>query len=203
MNVRPRILVLTLSFGSGHVRAAEAIAKELKQQAPGAEVSVVDALEVCRWWFRAIYAAPYWIMVRHFPWAWRWLFKSRVEKLHRRTAPEWLFRFGCDRLFEQISSAQHDAIVAVEVAACEMVTMARCNGLTDARIISVITDHEAEPAWVKREVDAYAVPDETVSEQLISWGAPRNKIHVTGIAVDDSFRLKRKPGSRQGTEHGA
>ena len=48
MNVEPRILVLTLSFGSGHLRASQTIAKELKHQAPGAQVAVIDALERCR-----------------------------------------------------------------------------------------------------------------------------------------------------------
>ena len=42
---RPHIMVLTLSFGSGHVRAAKTIADELLRQEPKAEVCVVDALE--------------------------------------------------------------------------------------------------------------------------------------------------------------
>jgi len=187
MNVQPRILVLTLSFGSGHVRASQTIAKELKRITPGAQVSVIDALEGCSWWFYAFYAAPYWMMVRHFPRAWRRLFETRVKNRHARTAPEWAFRIGCSQVFDAIKRTNPDAIVAVEVAACEMAAIAKREALTAARLVSVITDHEAEPIWVKREVDAYAVPDQTVGEQLIVWGAPRTKIEVTGIAVDASF----------------
>jgi processive 1,2-diacylglycerol beta-glucosyltransferase len=102
-------------------------------------------------------------------------------------------------VFDAITRINPDVIVAVEVAACEMGAIAKREGLTTARLISVITDHEAEPVWVKEEVDAYAVADETVSEQLILWGTPRNKIEVTGIAVDASFaaeaRLKTSPNS--------
>jgi processive 1,2-diacylglycerol beta-glucosyltransferase len=187
MNVEPRILVLTLSFGSGHVRAAQTIAKELKHLTPGAQISVIDALEDCHWWFYAFYAAPYWMMVRHFPGAWRRLFESRVKKRHSRTAPEWAFRVGCSQVFDAITRINPDVIVAVEVAACEMGAIAKREGLTRARLISVITDHEAEPVWVKEEVDAYAVADAAVGEQLILWGTPQNKIEITGIAVDASF----------------
>ena len=198
MNETPRILVLTLSFGSGHVRASQTIAKELKRLTPGAQVSVIDALERCRWWFYAFYAAPYWLMVRHFPRAWQRLFETRVKKRHSRTAPEWAFRLGCPQVFDAITRIKPDAIVAVEVAAGEMGAIAKRDGLTAARLISVITDHEAEPAWVKQEVDAYAVADETVREQLILWGVPRTRIEVTGIAVDASFvkaRLRSLPDS--------
>ncbi len=187
MNEKPRILVLTLSFGSGHVRAAQTIAKELKHLKPAVQVSVIDALEGCRWWFNVFYVAPYWMMVRHFPRVWRRLFATRVRNRHSRTAPAWVFRVGCSEVFDAITRINPDVIVAVEVAACEMGAIAKREGLTAARLVSVITDYEAEPVWVKQEVDTYAVADEAVREQLILWGTPRKKIEVTGIAVDASF----------------
>lgn len=200
MNEEPCILLLTLSFGSGHVRASQAIAKELKHLRPDARISVIDALECCRWWFHAFYVMPYWVMVRHFPQAWRRLFETRVENRHSRTAPEWVFRFGCSQVFDSIGRINPDVIVAVEVAACEMAAIAKREGVTGARLVSVITDHEAEPVWVKEEVDAYAVADETVREQLILWGTPPPKVEVTGIAVDASFArssLRLSPDSKK------
>ena len=75
-----RILVLTLSFGSGHLRAASAIAHELSEQVPGTEVYVLDALENCRWPFRALYVWPYWMMVRYAPRLWKKLFEARRSR---------------------------------------------------------------------------------------------------------------------------
>ena len=194
---QPRILLLTLSFGSGHVRASHVIAKELQDLRPDAQVRVVDALQGCRWWFRAFYVAPYWLMVRHFPSVWRKLFETRLRNRHSRTAPAWAFRRGCAHIFDAIAQIDPDVIVAVEVAACEMAAIAKGDCLTHARLISVITDHETEPVWVKDEVDAYAVADETVREQLISWGAPADKINVTGIAVDACFA---KPNTHKSSD---
>ena len=78
-------------------------------------------------------------------------------------------------------------IVAAEVAACELAVIAKRARLTDARIVSVITDHEAEPVWVKPEVDAYAVADEEVRAQLCAWGARADRIVVCGIPTDAAF----------------
>ncbi|HEX3558168.1 MAG TPA: glycosyltransferase [Pyrinomonadaceae bacterium] len=182
------MLVLTLSFGSGHVRAAEAIAQELVRQAPGADVRVVDALADSRVLFRAGYVWPYWAMVRHAPALWARFFAARVARMDEQTAPAWALRRGCPRVFETIAELKPDVIVATEVAACELAALARRAGLTRARIVCVITDHEAEPVWVKPEVDAYAVADEGVRAQLCSWGAPADKIDVCGIPTDLSFK---------------
>src|SRR5437588_600837 len=98
-----RVLVLTLSFGSGHVRAAEAVARELARQAPGADVRVVDALADSRALFRAGYVWPYWAMVRRAPALWERFFNARVARMDEHTAPAWAFRWGCPRVFETIA----------------------------------------------------------------------------------------------------
>jgi processive 1,2-diacylglycerol beta-glucosyltransferase len=180
----PRILILTLSFGSGHVQAARAVGAEITRHAPDAETRTIDALSGCRRLFRAAYVLPYWAMIRYAPWLWRRYFSSRLAHLTRETAPNWTFRFGCPAVFDAIASFSPDVIVAAEVAACEMAAIARASHLTDASVVSVITDHQAEPAWVKPEVDAYLVADEVVAEQLRGWGAPAEKIVVSGIPVE-------------------
>ena len=182
-----KVLVLTLSFGSGHVRAAQAVADELGRQVPASNVLVVDALAECRSLFRAGYEWPYWLMLRYAPGLWDRFSSARVSHKHASTAPAWAFRMGCPKVFSTIKSFDPDVIVAAEVAACEMAAIARRLGLTQAPILSVITDYESEPIWVQPEVDAFTVPDENVRTELISWGAPANRISICGIPVDSAF----------------
>ena len=201
MNVMPRILVLTLSFGSGHSQAARAIAKELKHIAPHAEVWAVDALEECGLLFRACYEWPYWMMLRYAPVLWERLSAARLKHKHESTAPNWAFRLGCPKVFEAIEEFKPAVIVAVEVAACEMAVIARGLGITRARIVNVITDYEAEPIWVKPEIEVFTVADEHVRAELIEWGAPANKIAICGIPVDASFEVKHDQNATRG-RHG-
>lgn len=179
--------MLTLSFGSGHVRAAQAVADELSSQAPRSNVLVVDALAECRLLFRVFYEWPYWLMLRYAPGLWDRFSTARVNQKHQGTAPAWAFRMGCPKVFSTIKTFNPDLIVAAEVAACEMAAIARRLGLTRAPILSVITDYEAEPIWVQPEVDAFTVPDESVRAELISWGAPASRILICGIPVDPAF----------------
>ncbi|MCU1266811.1 MAG: hypothetical protein JWM21_3129 [Acidobacteria bacterium] len=182
-----KILVLTLSFGSGHVQAAHTIARELRRQAPTADVRVLDALAGCRLPFRAAYVWPYWLMIRYAPSLWAGLFSRRMNRRTEQTAPALAFRWGCPKVFKVISEFRPHTIIAVEVAACEMAAIAKKSGLTPARIINVITDHEAEPAWVKEEVNDYLVPDRVVAAQLHAWGAPASSIDISGIPINSAF----------------
>src|SRR2546423_5094567 len=140
--------------------------------------------------FRVGYVWPYWLMVRHAPRLWERFFNARLTRQAEHTAPAWAFRRGCPQVFKTIAEFKPDVIVAAEVAACEMATIAKRARLTAARIVNVITDHEAEPVWVKPEVDAYAVADEDVRAQLCSWGAPAAKIFVCGIPTDPAFSIR-------------
>jgi processive 1,2-diacylglycerol beta-glucosyltransferase len=188
-----KALVLTLSFGSGHVRAAEVVAEELRRQLPASNIMVVDALAECRLLFRVCYEWPYWLMLRYAPALLDRFSTARVAQKHEGTAPAWAFRMGCPKVFSTIKSFDPDVIVAAEVAACEMAAIARHLGFTRAPILCVITDHEAEPIWVQAEVAAFTVPDERVGAELISWGAPANSISRCGIPVDPAFDAVHDP----------
>lgn len=182
-----RILILTMSFGSGHIMASRAIADSIQELDPNVEVETVDCIEQASFFFRALYVWPYWLMIRYAPSLWARLFRARQERFHRQTAPPWLFRLGCARVFQKIRDWKPDLVVATEVGACEIASLARQATLTRAPVIAVATDHESEPAWLKKEVDQYFVPTREVSNQLERWGVTPGKIVVSGIPVASKF----------------
>ena len=71
-----------------------------------------------------------------------------------------------------------------------MAVIARRDQLTRAHILNVITDYEAEPIWVRAEVEAYAVADERVRAEVCAWGASPESVTTSGIPVDPSFRVQ-------------
>src|SRR2546428_6012147 len=90
-----RVVILTLSFGSGHVRAAEVVQRALLDGGEDVEVRTIDALELARSWFLTLYVRPYWWMLANAPWMWRWLFERRGKKVYCVAAPPPLFPRGC------------------------------------------------------------------------------------------------------------
>jgi processive 1,2-diacylglycerol beta-glucosyltransferase len=190
MNNTRRILILTLSFGAGHVSCARALRREFARQLPQGEIRLVDALADCPLWFRFFYVWTYWAMIRFAPVVWDKFFAARVARKDEQTAPVWALRRGFEKVFAEIGDFKPDLIAACEVAACEIAVLARRSKLTTAEIINVITDFEAEPIWVKPEIAAFFVPNKAVAAQLENWNADAAKIKICGIPIHHSFGEK-------------
>jgi processive 1,2-diacylglycerol beta-glucosyltransferase len=184
-----RIFILTLSVGTGHVRAAEVLQRALYDCIDPVEVRLLDALKVARSWFLTLYVRPYWWLLRRAPGLWRWLFERRQKKLHRGTAPRWVFRRGCKEVLEQLKAYAPHLVIANEIGALEIAALGKREGWFHAPILAVHTDFQTEPPWVQAEVDVYCVGSDEARSQLVSWGTSPNRILVCGIPVDPVFAI--------------
>ena len=189
MTGRKRIAILTLSVGSGHVRAAEVIQTALLDGAENLEVRTFDAIELARPWFRWVYVEPYWWMVRHAPGVWRRLFERRQRKGHRSTAPHWVFRRGCLEVLKQLKAFAPNVVIATEIGAAEIAALGKREGWFSSPILAVQTDFQTEPPWVQRENDVYVIASDEAKKQLIGWGVSPNRIVSCGIPIDPAFAL--------------
>jgi processive 1,2-diacylglycerol beta-glucosyltransferase len=184
-----RIAILTLSIGWGHVRAAESLQRTLEAGNEPIEVQVLDGLEQARYWFHWLYVWPYWWMLRCAPGLWRRLFERRQRRLHRSTAPRWLFRRGCMKVLDRLRAFTPDLVIVTEIGAAEIAALGRREGWFNAPILAVQTDFQTEPPWVQPEIDAYGVGSEEARTQLIGWGVSPNRVLLCGIPVDPRFGL--------------
>ncbi len=184
-----KIAILTLSVGSGHVRAAEVIQRALGDPGENIEVRIIDVLELARSWFLWLYVRPYWAMLRHAPWMWRWLFERRQRKHYRATAPHAFFRLGCAEVLSQLKAFAPHLVIATEVGAAEIVALGKREGWFSAPILAVQTDFQTEPPWAQREIDVYCAGSDEAKAQLIGWGVSPNRIVVCGIPIDPAFGL--------------
>jgi len=189
MTPRKNIAILTLSVGSGHVRAAEVIQEALLDGGGNVDVTTLDAIELGRPWFRRLYVDSYWWMLRRAPGLWRWLFERRQRKAHRSTAPHWVFRLGCGEVLRRLKRAAPHVVIATEIGAAEIVALARREGWFNCPVLAVLTDLQAERPWGQREIDVYAVASEEARAQLTSWGVSPHRVVLCGIPVDPAFSL--------------
>lgn len=187
--LQKRVCILTLGVGSGHLRASETVQRALYDGRDPVEVKVIDALDSARRWFHWVYVESYWWMLRSAPWLWRRLFERRQRKLHRSTAPDWVFRRGCRSVLRQIKDYAPHLVIVTEIGAAEIAALGRREGWFNAPILAVQTDFQTEPPWVQSEIDAYCVASEEARGQLIGWGVLPNRVLLCGIPVDPAFAL--------------
>lgn len=191
-----RVLILTISNGAGHTRAAEAIALAIRATDEDAEVLVVDVADYMTALARFTHVTAYMWLVRHAPVLWDRM--DRYQKKQKHTSPEWYYRRGCRRLFDLACELRPSVIVATEVGCCEIAALIKRDLALDCvPIVAVNVNYDADRAWVQREVDLFCVATEAVRDELIAHGALPQRIRVWGVPMERGFRSH----SRREEEH--
>src|SRR5262245_3168036 len=100
------VLVLSVSAGAGHVRAAQAVEAAAKSASPQVKVTHIDLLTLAPRDFRKLYAEQYIKLVDRLPQLWAYLY-SKSDRPSRDTVIGKL-----KRLVEKVNTRRLDAEIA-------------------------------------------------------------------------------------------
>lgn len=182
---RKTILILTIPFGAGHANAAAVVARACGQRIPECQAQVIDVAEYMPRWFRWWYIDLYLFVLKIFPFVWRRVEAVQRERSH--TAPLWMLRATAKRLGAAIQKLPVAAIVSTEVGVNEIAALLKRQLFPTAPLVAVLTDYDVDRAWIQEEVGVYCAGSEEVQEELWAAGAPKEKVVLTGIPVDERF----------------
>jgi processive 1,2-diacylglycerol beta-glucosyltransferase len=186
----PRIAILHATAGSGHKRAAQALAAAIHEQSPSAVVREVDTLVFASRLYRSGYAAGYNAMAARAPKLWGVLYHSWASApVNRSAGPVRLAmdRLNLRRLVRVVERESTDAIICTHFLPIEALSVSRGRGRLRVPLYCVITDFTAHPFWAFPHVDRYFVASQQVAAELEGHRVPRERIEVTGIPIDPSF----------------
>src|SRR5437762_966630 len=180
----PKILILTVSHGASHERAAAALGKALLEARPDLMVEAWNGLERSARCFR-LYYDSYQIPLRYWPRLWGWI--EGVQHRSRSSGPGWLYRRGAEPLFGDIETFGADVVIATEVGMCELAAMLKREMAARFRLVAVVTGVDADRAWAQPEVDLYVTAPGDPAAELEAAGVPRAKVLPCGQPVDPAF----------------
>jgi processive 1,2-diacylglycerol beta-glucosyltransferase len=186
MKSKPRVLLLSASSGSGHVRAAQALEKAFTIRGD-CVVEHIDAMRYVSKLFQRIYDKAYIGMVHRAP--------DLMGVLYDRTDQPWnnvRRRLAMDRLNTRpmigvLKRLQPDLCIATHFLPAEMIAWLIAKERLQARHAIVVTDFDVHALWLCRTVDRYYVALEETAEYIARIGVPREKLRVSGIPIDPVF----------------
>ena len=183
------VLILTIANGAGHIRVAEGLASAIRAVQADLPVMVVDVADYMTRLTRFTHVTTYLWLVKHAPSVWDKI--DRYQKKQNRTSPEWYYRRGCNRLFELARRLNPRALIATEVGCCEIGALIKRDLKLDVPLVAVNDDYDADRAWVQPEVDLYCFVTEQLGEELISHGAPRERVAIWGAPLPEGYEIPR------------
>jgi processive 1,2-diacylglycerol beta-glucosyltransferase len=185
-----RLLVLSVSAGAGHVRAADALIAAAKIARPMLDATHIDVLSLVPKEFKKLYGEQYIRLVEKLPQLWSYLYAksdrpsrdSLVGKLKRAAE-----KLNTRRLHAEIERLKPDVILATHFLPAELLSRQKAKGRRLPPLWVQVTDFDVHALWVHPHVDRYCVANDEVAFRLADRGVPYERISVTGIPVMPQF----------------
>lgn len=184
-----KVLVVSENFGTGHTKAAEALAKGLRSEHRGIEVQMVELGRELQPKVSRFLLSSYLNIIRKTPQVWKMLYGRH----HTRSFPQWLqwciYRTLYTRLAAYIEEIRPDLVVSTHPFASSGVARLKRQGLSTI-LCTLVTDFSAHGAWIHPETDRYLVTHKGVRRQMVGMGVRPERILTTGIPTDRRFWKK-------------
>jgi processive 1,2-diacylglycerol beta-glucosyltransferase len=185
---RKRVLLLSVSAGAGHLRAAEAL--RVAAETEGLVAEHLDVMDFVSSAFRALYTDFYLKLVEHHPSVWAMLY--RIMDKTPPSAPLARVRRAIERLNtlklrKAIAAFAPDAVVCTHFLPAELLMRERSRGRFASPVFVQITDFDLHGMWIVPDMAGYFVASDEVAFRAEARGIARERVHVTGIPVMPAF----------------
>ena len=185
--MKKRVLILSASAGSGHVRAAEALAKSFAEEPEVEAVEHLDALKYTNKLFRTFYSNFYLRLVKSAPEVLGWAYKVSDEPWKTDAMRLRLDRLQSQRLVRFIRRFRPDIVICTHFMPTGIIAHLIEKGLVQAHLSVVVTDFDMHSMWLARAFHRYFVAMEETKAHLVALGLPPERVTVSGIPVDPVF----------------
>jgi processive 1,2-diacylglycerol beta-glucosyltransferase len=187
-----KILLLSVSIGAGHVRAAQAIHAAAEKK-DNIQILHLDALDYVSSSFRKLYSDLYLKMVAKLPALWGYLYQvshdasssSFSEKIRRAVE-----RLSTRNLRQAILEFNPDAIICTHFLPAEILDRMIRKKDIDCPVWVQVTDFDLHRMWLHEHMAGYFAATDEIAYRMRAAGISADNIHVVGIPVMPNFSVK-------------
>lgn len=185
-----RLLLLSVSAGAGHMRAAEAIRACARHREPGLEARHINIMDFVPATFRKLYSDFYIKLVSKAPVLWSYLYQvtneaepdSATQKIRRA-----IERLNARALLKEIAVFQPDAIICTHFLPAEILFHQIRKARLTCPVWVQVTDFDLHRMWVIPQMTGYFAANEEVAYRMQAQGIASQNIHVVGIPIMPAF----------------
>ncbi|UTH00830.1 diglucosyl diacylglycerol synthase [Macrococcoides canis] len=182
MSNNKKILIITGSYGNGHISVTNAIVNQLnRMQLPNLTVIEHDLFQEAHPIINSIAKKYYINSYKYFRKSYRYFYYANQDK------PESCFYryYGLNRLINLILKEKPDLILLTFPTPVMSIIKKELN--IDIPVATVITDYTMHKNWLTPNSNRYFVATEALKSELIALGVSSSIIDVTGIPIHERF----------------
>jgi processive 1,2-diacylglycerol beta-glucosyltransferase len=182
-----RVLILSASVGSGHVKAADALARVMRGRSDVEEVLSDDSLDHTNVLHKQFYSTLYKKLSSMLPEFLGWWYETSDDPWVADKGRLLIDLPQALPLINLVREFRPDVILCTHFMPAGVISWLIANGKLDARLGVVITDFHFHAFWITRAFNWYFVAQEDDKIHMEALGLPADRIEVTGIPVEPEF----------------
>ncbi len=182
-----KALILSVSTGGGHGRAAEAIRESILINEPESEVRIIDTIKYISPFLDKLVVGTYLRSIRHYPSFFKYLYKHSDEDGRFIKSSTIGNDYITKQLYPTIVEFEPDIIIATHAFTAQVLSILRKKFGWQKPSLVVMTDYASHAFWVHRNVDAYVVSNEDMVHELVLRGRDQSMIFPYGIPISQEF----------------
>jgi processive 1,2-diacylglycerol beta-glucosyltransferase len=185
--MQKRVLIISTSAGTGHVRCGQALEKAFAADPRVGQVLHEDALKYTNKLFRDFYSKLYIQLVREAPTILGWVYRATDEPWKGDAVRLQLDRLNLAPLVKFIKELDPHITVCTHFLPAGIISHLIDRGDLDTHHSIVVTDLDCHAMWLSRIFHRYFVALDETKAHLEALGLPAERISATGIPIDPIF----------------
>jgi len=182
-----RILLMSASVGSGHTKAADALAKAFRSFPDVQEVVCDDALDHTNTLYKEMNSSLYAVLSELAPDFLGWWYERTNEPWKSDKMLRAVESLNTGPLVQFVKDVRPDTIVCTHFTPAGVISNLIAQEKLDAQLSVVVTDFHFHAFWLTRAFHWYFVAQEEDKIHMQALGLPDEHIRVTGIPVDPAY----------------
>ena len=183
------ILVVTASMGSGHNKAANAVAEAIKRKYPVNKINVIDFMSTETAYFNSLVKDIYLKMLDHTPSVYEFFYKFTSDSTKGSTIQSVFAHSIKKDMRELIKKYEADMVICTHPFPCAAASYLKQTGEINIPLITVMTDFCVHQFWLYKNIDIYFTANDLLKKEMVNQGLLEERIFVTGIPVGYNFRV--------------
>lgn len=182
------VLILSCRTGQGHNSCAQAIKEYFDIQDVNCEI--LDTLGFISMGFSKLMSWGHSFMYRHIPGLFRWGYeysKNHPGVFKPNSGIYKILTAGAKRMYQYIAEKQYDTVICTHVFSAIILTHMQKIYPISLKTAMIITDYTCYPGMNAVDMQQYFIPSESLIEEFVQNGVPRERIVPTGIPVCRRF----------------
>ncbi len=182
-----RVLILYVSVGAGHMKAAEALKESIERQFTGWAVDILDTLKYINPIVDKIVVNSYLGALKRSPGLYSRLYTASGTGTGIYDISKAMNNLLSFKLKKLIADYEPSAIVCTHPFPMQMLSSLKEKNKINIPAVAILTDYVVHSLWLDNGMDAFIVANDIMKSEMIKRGVPGNIIFPYGIPVSPKF----------------